>query len=127
MGTRHLQGDTNGYTFHNDADVVSDPLVDTSISESSWATVAIIWDFKSMATSFGKNFQRKYVTKQLLVAKNNTNISVQMNTINDLGRRTDGVKPIRFRKNWVWGDPTLTWGIVTGKRWYCSLLPITVL
>ena len=105
-----LRGDSRGYTFQHLSSITSDPLIDTSIDPSLWATKVIPWDFKSVATSLGSTLKRKFVPKVVFSAENVTNITLQINSINDIGKQIKSVKPIRFRKNWVWGDPTRVWG-----------------
>ena len=105
-----LRGDTRGYTFEHKDEYTSDPLIDVSKAASLWDIKTIIWDFISTATSFGTTLKRKFVPRITLSAENETDLTVKINSINDIGKQIKGVKPIRFRKNWLWGDPTKVWG-----------------
>jgi hypothetical protein len=70
----------------------------------------IIWDLESCAFNFGTTFMRKWVTRINLTCKNETNLSLAIQSINDDGRKVGELKPIRFRGNLTWGDPDAVWG-----------------
>jgi hypothetical protein len=110
------RADSRGYIFKHSSSYTSDPIIDTFSNPSTWATQAIIWDFKSFATSFGFTLKRKFVPRVVVSAECTTNASVQIVSINDAGRSEFALKPIRFRKLWTWGDPTKTWG-KEGEIW----------
>jgi hypothetical protein len=105
-----LRGDSRGYVFRHQDVHTTDPLVDTSLAASAWFEKTIIWNYKSCAMNFGTNYVRKLVTRIVAVLKNITNVSVQINTINDDGRKISSLKPIRFRGNVTWGDSDVVWG-----------------
>ena len=105
-----LRGDARGYTFRHNREYTNDPLVFTHTIPANWGIKTIPWDFKSMATSFGSSLRRKYCPKVTITAENNTNITIQVNSINDIGRQARSMKTIRSRKNWIWGDLALVWG-----------------
>jgi len=105
-----LRGDSRGYTFKHDLEYTSDPLVDVTTNPSTWPSKTIIWDYKSVATSFGSTLRRKFVPRVTFSAENKTNVTIQIVSVNDIGRQSKGVKPIRFRKNWTWGEPARDWG-----------------
>ncbi len=105
-----LRADSRGYIFKHGTEYLSDPDIDTAAAFSTWPTKAIIWNFKSAATSFGTTYARKYVPRMVINAENGSNISIDVVSINDLGRQSKSVKPLVHRKNWTWGDPLLTWG-----------------
>jgi len=105
-----IRGDARGYTFEHKAEYSNDPLLETALAPANWDVSAIPWDYKSVATSFGSSLKRKYCPKMTVTAENNTNLTVQANSINDIGRNIRSMKPIRSRKNWVWDDPSITWG-----------------
>jgi hypothetical protein len=101
--------DTRGYVFHHSEDYAFDDLVDTSKSVSLWGKAAIVWRYRSMATNFGSTFQRKFVPRILVTAKNEGNVSIQVKSINDDRDALDLI-PIRVRDNLVWGDDESWWG-----------------
>ncbi len=105
-----IRGDSRGYIFKHGKSYYSDPRINTSLAPSLWASKSIIWDFISLATSFNSITVRKFVPKCSVSAENITDVSIQINSINDVGRLMRSIKPIRFRQNWIWGDPTKVWG-----------------
>ena len=107
------RADKRGYVFIHSTDVYSDPLVDISLAAADWALETIMWQFKSIAFNGGSNFQRKIATRVMIAGKNVTNLSVQINAINDDGKIFRALKEIRWRKNFVWGDPEFVWGDTT--------------
>jgi hypothetical protein len=111
-----IRGDSRGYSFIHKTEYTSNPIVDTTAVPSLWSTQAIIWNFKSIATSFGSTLKRKFVPRVVVSAECTTNASIQIVSINDAGKTEFPLKPIRFRKLWTWGDPTKTWG-KEGEIW----------
>jgi hypothetical protein len=105
-----IRGDKRGYVLRHDADILSDPKIDTLVTPSSWEEVAIIYDFHSAAFDLGSTSDRKYVTKIILTCKNQTNLSTQIISNNDDNRKVANLSVIRFRGNLVWGDPLPEWG-----------------
>jgi len=104
------RADTRGYVFiHNEAHV-TDPLVDILANPEDWNKKTIIWHYRSTAMNFGSTYMRKIATKILLTAKNKTNVSIQITAINDEGKISRSLKEIRWRRNFIWGDPEFTWG-----------------
>lgn len=109
-GINLVRGDTRGYLFKHADNLYSDYKVDTSTNPSNWYKKTIIFDYISTAINFGSSFERKFATRCILTAKNETNVSVQIISINDEGRNITSLKPIRFRQNIIWGDPDVIWG-----------------
>lgn len=105
-----LRGDTHGFIIRHNEDLVTDPKIDVIVAPASWVKNTIIWTYESCATNFGTSFLRKFVPNIILTAKNKSNVSIQMTSVNDDGRKIADLKPIRFRGNLVWGDSTLIWG-----------------
>lgn len=104
------RGDSRGYTFtHNEA-YLTDPKVNTLAAASTWSTETIIWTYQSTNISFGDDMFRKMPTRVLLMAKNSGNTTIQISAINDDGKSTRNLKPIRWRRNFVWGDENFVWG-----------------
>lgn len=106
-----IRGDTRGYVFRHKDSLSTDPRIDTSVDVSLWAERTIIFDYKSCALNFGTNAVRKLSTRVVSVFKNLSNLSVQINVINDDGRTTGALKPIRFRGNLAWDDTEFVWGV----------------
>jgi len=104
------RGDDNGYVFYHDQDLLSDRKVDTIVAAADWETQTIIWNYKSCNYNFGSNFFRKKPTRMLLTARNIANTSIQINSIDDDGKRIRALKPIRWRRNFIWGDVNFVWG-----------------
>lgn len=104
------RGDNNGFVFQHGPDFVTDPRVDVSASASSWAEEAIIWNLTTNQFNFGSSFFRKFVSRILLQAENAGNTTIQITAINDQGKRTRELKPIRWRRNITWGDQAVSWG-----------------
>lgn len=104
------RADTRGYLFKHSEEDTTDPKVDVTLSAADWNRATIIYDYKSCAYDFGTSFVRKFVPKMLATFANITNISVQIQSINDDGRSTLDLKEIRYRSNVLWGDPDVIWG-----------------
>lgn len=104
------RADTRGYLFKHSDGVYTDPKVDVLVDADLWKRKTIIYDYKSCAYDFGTSFVRKFVPEILITLANITNISVQIESINDDGRSTGELKEIRYRSNVLWGDPAPVWG-----------------
>jgi len=105
-----VRADRRGYVFvHSDGDV-NDPKVDTNISPDSWGVQPVNWLYRSFSTNFGLEVIRKWVTRLFLTAINRTNVTIGMKAINDDGFLERVITPIRYRRNFVWGDPEFSWG-----------------
>jgi len=104
------RADKRGYVFVHSDDTYSDPKVDILLSAADWAIETIMWQYKSIAFNGGSNFQRKIATRVMIAGKNVTNLSIQITAINDDGKIFRALKEIRWRKNFVWGDPEFSWG-----------------
>jgi hypothetical protein len=104
------RADTRGYVFRHDFTLSTDPKVDTSQPVTNWAVAQVIYKYRSVATNFGTDFVRKWVPRLLMTLKNKSNISVQINVINDDGKSIRELAQIRYRNNFTWGDPEFIWG-----------------
>lgn len=110
VGTNLLRGDSRGYTLIHRSTLYTDPRIDSSVTPDEWTEETIIYDLTTIATNFGEPTSRKWVPSCNVLCENETNLSLQINSINDDGRRVGALKPIRFRDNVVWGDPDIYWG-----------------
>ncbi len=105
-----VRADSRGYCFRHEDELYTDPVVDTTAAAALWATKSVIYDYISVAYSFGTEIQKKYTPKITVVAKNETNLSLLIQSINDDSGVPKDLKEIRFRNNVVWGDPDTVWG-----------------
>jgi len=105
-----VRGDRRGYLFKHTSINKSDPRVDTAVTPSSWATKYIPFRLKLPHLDFGVQKERKFVPRVTFIAKNRTNLSMQISSINDQGKSTTSLREVRFRGNNAWGDELLTWG-----------------
>jgi hypothetical protein len=104
------RADKRGYVMIHKDIYATDPMVDTTTFVNLWDKQAIVYNYISIAFNHGSNFMRKIATRLLLTAKNKTNVSIQINAINDDGKIKRELKEIRWRKNFTWGDPDFVWG-----------------
>ena len=104
------RGDQYGYVLYFDDDTVSDPKIVAGFDPATWFEETIIWRYKSPASNFGTSFVRKTANKILISAKNETNVSIAITAINDDGKFERDLTPIRWRKNFIWGDEDFYWG-----------------
>jgi hypothetical protein len=82
-----VRADRRGYIFQHSNSIYTDPNIDTSVLPDEWYHVPVIYDFESCAQNFGTNDLRKWVTWINLQARNETNLSLQIYSINDDGRK----------------------------------------
>lgn len=107
-----VRADKRGYVFiHSDDDDV-DPKVNTSALPVNWVNQAIQYRYRGFATNFGLDNLRKWVTRFFMTAVNLSNVTIAIKAINDDGRSERTFVPIRYRKNFTWGDPEFVWGDV---------------
>lgn len=104
------RSDRRGYLFVHSNDYKTDPLVDTLANPDTWEEQAIIYDYKSAAFDFGRADIRKWVPTLIFNSKNETNVSIGINSYNDDSDFSLPLKEIKIESNLVWGDSTLTWG-----------------
>ena len=105
-----VRADKRGYVFVHSEDDINDPKVDINTSPDLWGVQSVVWTYRSFATNFGTDALRKWVTRLYLTAVNRTNVTIAMKAINDDGKLERVMTPIRYRKNFVWGDPEFVWG-----------------
>ena len=108
---RVYRGDSRGYVFYHADGLFTDPQIDSlEANISNWASMAILFDYKSCFIDFGTKFVRKFVPRILVSADNRTNLSMAITSNNDKSRVVGSLKPIRYRQNIVWGDALPAWG-----------------
>jgi hypothetical protein len=103
-------GDTRGYVYYHTSTTYTDPRVETAVAATDWEEETIIWNYVSCNYNFGGSFFRKKPTRILLTARNIANTSIQITSIDDDGKRERPLKPIRWRRNFLWGDVNFAWG-----------------
>jgi hypothetical protein len=98
-----LRGDSRGYTFKHGSAYTSDPKVDTTVIPSTWAQKAIVYNLINTATDFGNSLMRKFVPSIQVFARNQGNLSMQVNSINDDKGASvaKALGPIRYRTQYT--------------------------
>lgn len=104
------RGDHFGYVLQFSADYVTDDRVDPDTDADEWLQETIMWRYRSSAQNFGTSNARKIANKILISAKNETNVSVKITALNDDSKIIRTLEPIRWRRNFTWGDEEFTWG-----------------
>lgn len=108
-GDEILQGDYRGYLLAYREANLSDLRIDVTSDPATWGSDALIYTFKSAAIK-PYDTKRFFMPKIIFSAKNRSNLSVQITSDTDTGNRLRNLQPIRWRGNFVWGDPLFTWG-----------------
>lgn len=104
------RGDSNGYIFQHETQYETDPLVDTSITAANWGEETIIFDYISAGFNMGAGRVRKAAPKIGVICRNETNLALQIISINDDGRVVENLKPVQFTGLVEWGDSQVEWG-----------------
>lgn len=117
-----IRADRRGYLLKHDVTYLTDPEIDTTKVPSLWATVGIKPLYESTSFNFGYPQVRKWVPKILLTLQNKTNVSVQIQSVNDNGSASTDLKEIRFRGDLVWGDAGILWGNADIKWNYINII-----
>lgn len=104
------RADRRGYLFVHDDSVRTDPKVDILDTPDNWTVNAIVYDYVSGAWDFGKADVVKWIPKMTLYARNISNCSIGLKSLNDDTVFAQDLKEVRIRSNIIWGDETLTWG-----------------
>lgn len=105
-----IRADKRGYLFNHTDTTYSDPKVNLNVAPSSWETAVLTYDYVSPGFNFGTSFERKFVPRVNVICDNETNLSLQVNSINDDRVASDALKPIRFRGGFNWDDDDVIWG-----------------
>ena len=107
-----VRGDTRGFVFKHHPDYLTDPLITNNPTGTYTAQVrkAILPTYSGPAFIFNNEHARKWLTKILVKGENIGNASIQVSSINDLGKVHGDCTVIRYRKNIVWGDESIVWG-----------------
>lgn len=116
------RADKRGYLFQHLDSLQNDPKVDVLAVPTAWATKTIIYNYVSTATNFGSTSRRKWVPKLIVYAKNISNVSIGINSLNDDSVVPKALKEIRALSNVSWGDSKLVWGDATCVWNYSTLI-----
>lgn len=121
-----IRAQKRGYFLEHRDEYFNDIKIGFAGDPFQFGRQAIVYDFKSGSFSFGSVSAKKFIPKIDLIARNLTNLSLQINSLNDDGSIVRPLPPIRFRGNYswgeeeiVWGDPTIIWnydGLVRESR-----------
>lgn len=112
-GTDFIRCDRRGYVFKHNSSFVTDPKINTLTAYSTWPRQTITPLYQSTIFNFGFPMVRKWVPKMLLSMQNETDVSVQISSINDNSTESDNLLEIRVRGNLLWGDIYSIWGSAT--------------
>jgi len=104
-----IRGDLKGYIFKHGDGLLNDPRIDTLVAPSTWGSNPIIYRYKTVAIRPDAKF-RSFIPRMIFASKNDSNLSVQINSDSDIGNRKRSMKPLRWRGNFIWGDPLFVWG-----------------
>jgi hypothetical protein len=109
-GPLMYRADRRGYLLTHSESEFSDPKIDLNTTPANWQTTIIQYDYTSCAFNFGSNFERKFVPRIGITCQNDTNLSLQIISINDDNPSYSELKAIRYRGDVIWGDPDIIWG-----------------
>jgi len=104
-----IRGEALGSVLKHDTSYLSDPKIIAGIP-STVTMKPVIYNYLSPHFSMGAPGAKKWATDFELTAKNVTQLSLQVNSINDGGRKEYSLKQIHFRGNLVWGSADALWG-----------------
>ena len=116
------RGDELGYVFLFEEGVLTDPRITQGVSATEWVSEPIIWDYTSVASNLGSELERKWITRILMSARNRTNVTMQLKAINDDGRVERDLTPIRWRRNFNWGNEEFVWADETCAWFYGGMI-----
>lgn len=106
-----FRGDQRGFTFRHAENLTTDKKVDIFRPASDWVSETIIWTIETIHYNFGSTFFRKMPTRILLSCADAGNTTIQITAINDDGKFTRNLKPIRNRRDFIWRDDDFVWRV----------------
>jgi hypothetical protein len=113
-GGNILRGDRRGYVFKHASTALTDPKVDTTVSDvTQWLTAVITYDHRTAYFDFGSSRIRKWVPRVVITADNQSNLSLQIYSNNDKSGLFKALAEVRSSDNLTWGDVALVWGTST--------------
>jgi hypothetical protein len=105
-----IRGDSRGYTFIHADNYYTDPRVDTGTTPNNWGQVPVVYEYRGPATNFGFAKIRKWVPGINVVAGDDTNVSIQVFSINDDSGDERALTEIKLNSKITWGDSEIIWG-----------------
>lgn len=99
-----ILGDKRGYTLVLDPDELSDLWLDSGATVDLWSHRAIVYTLTSVHSHLGAMEAKKWVAGIQVAAKGTHNLSLQIHSTNDGGRKEQDLVPIRFRGRLTWDD-----------------------
>ena len=118
------RADKRGYVLKFSLNFASDDKIVAGSDPATWFHETIIYQYRTGAFNFGSDFKRKTANKLLLNANTTTNLSMQLTAINDDGRIQRPFTPIRWRKNFEWGDEDFVWGDPNFEWYYGGIISV---
>lgn len=103
-----LRGDSRGYLFLHDADLMTDPYVNDEVAVGLWGTKQVVVDYLSCAFDFGSTAIRKWAA-WMQARFEDSDLFLGVSTIND-SREEKSLGSIRRRQTVMWGDVLIPWG-----------------
>jgi hypothetical protein len=93
-----IQGDTKGIVMKYDESYTYDMRVNEGAAYSTWGKMWIPYSYISSEMDFGTIKTRKWIPQMNFKAMNKgTNLSLQFVSVNDDGRVTSDLRPVRYR------------------------------
>ena len=105
-----IRCDRRGYVLKHTALLKSDIRIDVGALVTAWVRQTIFYEIETIAYNFGTTAVRKFCPRIDVVCESETNLSMDIISINDDGRKQASLRPIRYRGNVVWGEPDIYWG-----------------
>jgi hypothetical protein len=105
------RGDIRGFTLVHKENLTTDKKIDIYRNANDWVDETIIWRILTINYNFGGSFYRKIPTRILLSAADAGNTTIQISAINDEGKTTRTLKPIRIRTDFIWRDDDFIWRV----------------
>lgn len=118
------RADKRGYILKFSLGYTSDDKIVAGADPTTWFHETIMYQYRTGSFNFGSDFKRKIANKLLLNANTTTNLSMQLVAINDDGRLQRPFTPIRWRKNFIWGDEDFIWGDPNFVWYYGGIVSI---
>lgn len=110
FGGDFLRADRRGYVFRHDDQLLADPKVNVAANPSLWDKSTIVYEYRGPATHFGLPDVRKWVPAVNVTADDETNVALQIYSINDDSGDERPLTEIKLNSKITWGDADVLWG-----------------